>query len=342
MQDTPKGPERAVSPADDPDTRRRVTAALEASRIGVFEFEPQTNKAFWDDRVRELWGIPAGEEITYETVIAQVHQDDHALHDGSTEMALDPAGPGEMDMEYRVIPRNGDPMRWVHARATCTFEGQVPVRLLGTVEDVTERHMFENRNKVLMNELQHRVKNTLATVISIIKLSADGTQNMDEYVESLEARLLSMSRAHSVLTRNDWSAVDIRDILNKEFDAFVGPDSEALRYSGPGLLIPAQHVQTMSMAIHELLTNAMKHGGLSVGEGHVEIETRHDDETASFIWRECCTSEFAVNSKPSGGFGSFLLGQVLSAALGAKVAHEITPQGALFKLDFPLASETAA
>lgn len=342
MHDTSDGADRGDAHADDPDTRRRVTAALEASRIGVFEFEPQTNKAFWDDRVCQLWGIPDGEDITYETVIAQVHPDDHALHDGETEKALDPNGSGEMDMEYRVIPRNGDPMRWVRARATCTFDGQVPVRLLGTVEDITERHMFEQRNKVLMNELQHRVKNTLATVISIIKLSADGPKSMDEYIDALEARLLSMSRAHSVLTQSDWSAVDIRDLLRKEFDAFVGPDSQALKYSGPGLLIPAQHVQIISMAVHELLTNAMKHGGLSAGEGHVEIKTRHDGEMASFIWQERCTSTFAPNSKPSGGFGSFLLGQILSAALGAEVAHEITSQGALFRLEFPLASEIAA
>ncbi len=339
MADASDGHQSNETKAEDSDTRRRVTAALEASRIGVFEFEPQTNKAFWDDRVRQLWGIPEGEDITYETVIAQVHPDDHALHDGETAKALDPNGPGTMDMEYRVIPRDGAPMRWVHARARCTFDGQIPVRLLGTVEDVTERHVFEQRNQLLLHELQHRVKNTLATVISIAKLSADGTKTLDEYIDALEDRLLSMSRAHSVLSRSDWSAVDIRDLLKKEFDAFVGPDSDALRFSGPGLLIPAQHVQTMSMAVHELLTNAMKHGGLSVGGGHVEVETRHEDGTAAFIWRERCAPQFTANSKPSGGFGSFLLSQILSASLGATVAHEITPQGALFELKFPLAYE---
>lgn len=313
---------------------RRLDAALQASKIGVFEFEPQNNRAFWDDRVRTLWGIPEGDDITYETVIGQVHPDDHALHDEGTERALDPKGSGEMDMEYRVFPADGKPMRWIRAQATCTFEDGLPIRLLGTVQDVTVRREFEERNKLLLNELRHRVKNTLANVISIVKLSQNDSQSLDEYVDALEKRLLSLAETHSILSGNNWDSIKFETILEKEFQAFTHKKTKAYSLKGDPLIISPHHVQIITMAIHELITNAIKYGALSVPEGTVHIHTIQENDTYHITWKEKNGPQFPSNDAPSSGFGSLLLTRVLKGELKANISFEIEPDGLFFSLQF--------
>jgi len=314
----------------------RLSAALEASKIGVFEFEPISNTAYWDRRVGRLWGIPDDEEIVYETVISRIHPHDVAKHNRATEKALDPEGSGIMDLEYRVLPRNGDPMRWIRAVATCSFDGKSPVRLLGTVSDVTEKRELEERNKLLINELQHRVKNTLATVLSVIKLSKTRDLDINEYIASLEDRLLSMSNTHNVLSRNDWKSVDIKSIVEKEFDAFVDSKEEVYVLDGPSLFIPPRFVQIISMAIHELVTNASKHGALTVPGRQVIMETSLHEHIARFKWIEKSNLDQHLHGQPNGGFGSFLLSRVVGAEVNGTVLYEMTSEGLFFTLEFPI------
>lgn len=314
----------------------RLSLALEASKVGVFEFDPQTNKALWDRRVGKLWGIPDDEEITYDTVISCLHPDDIAYHNDKTLEALNPAGSGILDIEYRVIPRNGEPMRWIRAVALCSFESGKPILLLGTVRDVTEKRELEERNKLLINELQHRVKNTLATVLSVIKLSKTHDLNIEQYIQSLEDRLLSMSNTHNVLSRNDWKSVDIKSIVAKEFDAFVHSQENVYTLIGPSLFIPPRHVQIISMAIHELVTNASKHGALSVPGRKIMMETSLNNGIARFTWAEKKPLDPSAFQQPSGGFGSFLLSKVVGAEVHGSAVYKMTSKGLFFTLEFPL------
>lgn len=322
------------SAASEETEARRLNAALEASKIGVFEFEPQNNRAFWDERVRKLWGIPEGEDITYETVIGQVHPDDHDLHNEGTEKALDPKGSGQLDIEYRVFPADGKPMRWIRAQATCTFEGDTPIRLLGTVQDVTVRREFQERNELLLNELRHRVKNTLANVISIVKLSQNDSKTLDDYVIALENRLISLADTHSILSINKWLPINFETILEKEFKAFVRSNTDAYTLTGDPLIISPERVQIMTMAVHELVTNAIKYGALSVPKGSVHIHILQEKDMCHITWEEKNGPKFSHNTDPSGGFGSFLLTRVIAGELKAKTSLEIKPEGLVFSLKF--------
>ncbi len=324
------------SAASEETEARRLNAALEASKIGVFEFEPQNNRAFWDERVRELWGIAEGKEITYEIVIGQVHPEDHELHDKGTEQALDPKGSRDMDMEYRVFPADGKPMRWIRAQATCTFDGDTPVRLLGTVQDVTERREFQERNELLLNELRHRVKNTLANVISIVKLSQNDSKTLDEYVVALENRLISLADTHSILSINKWLPISFETILEKEFQAFVGSNTDAYTLTGDPLIISPERVQIMTMVVHELVTNAIKYGALSVPKGSVHIHILQEKDMCHITWEEKNGPKLSRNADPSGGFGSFLLTRVIAGELKANTSLEIKPEGLVYSLKFPL------
>jgi len=318
---------------------RRTAIALHAARIGVFEFEPQTARAYWDDRIRELWGVPQGEDITYDTVIAQVHQDDRDAHNAMTQDALDPKGTGHFDLEYRVLPRDGKPMRWIHAIAACYFEDGEAVRMVGTVQDVTERRLSEERSKMLLYELEHRVKNTLATAISVVKLSRRGQEDTQAYAKAIESRLISMAGSHEILRRNDWQPVDLKDIITREARSFVGDVSRRIDISGFAVTLPARHVLTMSMAFHELFTNAAKYGALSTDTGKITMTTQIAESRASFLWTETQAAFDPAGSPDRKGFGSLLLTQVVPAELRAEVSYDITPHGAVFRMDFPIDQE---
>jgi len=167
-------------------------------------------------------------------------------------------------------------------------------------------------------------------------LSRMTTNDFDAYMKAVQDRLLAMAASHQVLRRNNWQAVTLSDIVLRESRSFLGPDSARLTISGPPLLIPAELVLTMSLAIHELLTNASKHGSLRVSYGSISLQTVIDDGRAKIIWTE---KGMPVERHPddgSTGFGTFLLTKVLATEFKAEVEQDLRPDGAVFIMDFPL------
>ncbi len=127
------------------ESEARLATAVKAGRLGVHEFHPKTGKIFWDDTVREIWGVPADETVTYETFAGGIHPEDLAPTQAAVDAALDPTGPGRYQAVYRVTNRRSGAVRWVRADGDVTFEDGVPVRLVGTAKDITERVGIETR-----------------------------------------------------------------------------------------------------------------------------------------------------------------------------------------------------
>ena len=122
----------------------RMRLAVEATGIGIFDFMPRTSSLTWDARVRELFGVGADEEVTYEgTFLAGLHLEDREAADAAVRAALDPAGPGAFEIEYRTVSARDGTVRWLAARGRCTFDGPDPVRFVGSVRDITSRRDAE-------------------------------------------------------------------------------------------------------------------------------------------------------------------------------------------------------
>src|SRR5690242_1434277 len=121
----------------------RLEAAKRASRLGVYDFDLRTGQLEWDDRMRELWGLPADETVTYDTFLDGLHPDDRAPTQAAIDRAFDPGGNGEFAAEYRVINRRDGMERWIAATGRVYFEGRQPIRLIGTAADVTARRKAE-------------------------------------------------------------------------------------------------------------------------------------------------------------------------------------------------------
>jgi PAS domain S-box-containing protein len=149
-------------------------------------------------------------------------------------------------------------------------QGRV-LRWFGTNTDISEQKRVEERLQLLLNELNHRVKNTLSTVSAIASLSLRELPR--ENIATFHDRLVALSRAHDLLTQRNWEATDLREIVRQSLAPLCAmwPD-DRLAIEGPAVLIPADRAASWSMALHELCTNALKHGAFKTEAGHVSIE----------------------------------------------------------------------
>ena len=202
--------------------------------------------------------------------------------------------------------------------------------------DITDRRNAEAQRDLLVSELEHRIKNTLATVLSI----ADQTfrnSGLDPAIQkAFAARLVSLSNVHSVLTQRSWDSADLQEVIA----AAVGPhrtaEAERFEIQGPILRLGPRTAVALSMAVHELCTNAIKYGALSTETGRVNIAWSVDEGRLRWAWREQGGPE--VTAPAQTGFGSRLIERSLAAQLSADVRLNYAPAGLVCTIDAPLAA----
>ncbi|MBZ7927261.1 PAS domain S-box protein (plasmid) [Ensifer adhaerens] len=203
--------------------------------------------------------------------------------------------------------------------------------------DITERRQEERRRQLLINELNHRVKNTLATVQSLASQTFRGERASQSF-KRFETRVVALARAHDLLTKESWEGADIRDILDRSFQAVCPEPGIRLRASGPLCRLKPKLALSLSMAFHELGTNAVKHGALSGDSGKVAVDWRitgsGEIRRLHLTWRELDGPD--VTAPVQRGFGSRLLEQALARELDAQVALLFPRSGLVFTLDAPL------
>ncbi|WP_165820225.1 PAS domain S-box protein [Microvirga sp. KLBC 81] len=211
------------------------------------------------------------------------------------------------------------------------------------VEDVTERKRAEERQKLLIDELNHRVKNTLATVQSLAWQSLRQGLPPEVARERFEARLLALSRAHNLLNESGWEAASLRKILKVELEPY-GIESQRYVLAGPDVDLPPRVAVALGMAVHELATNAVKHGALSVPDGHVLVEWSaevQDGGTALGItWREA--SGPRVELPTSTGFGTRMLKQIIQRELVGSLDMQYPAEGLICQISILVGETTGA
>jgi len=182
--------------------------------------------------------------------------------------------------------------------------------------DITQQKQHERRQQLLINELNHRVKNTLATVQSIAGQTFRDT-TATPAVKWFEGRLIAISRSHDVLTRENWEGADLMDIATVALAPAISGIEDRVRLHGPKARLTPRAALSLSLALHELCTNALKYGALSSRKGQVRLEWSLTDSDLHITWAE--TGGPPVSPPERKGFGSRLLEQALSYELGADV-----------------------
>jgi two-component sensor histidine kinase len=196
------------------------------------------------------------------------------------------------------------------------------------VRDVTERKELEGQQRLLLREMNHRLKNTLATVLSISNQTVAGSSSLAEYSSAFTGRVQAFARAHELLIQNDWDSVLLEDVVSQTLSPYLGGGSRRVVLSGPRVLIPHGPAVALNMVFHELGTNAAKYGVLSSPAGQLiitwSIERSGAEQFVNFRWEESGGPPVAPPTRR--GFGSRLVKRTL-ASLGGSAEMNFSASG---------------
>lgn len=319
------------------EARDALAMATQASSLGWATWDFATGAATLDACGREILGF-GDSEITIADWMGHVHSEDRARLDAEIRDCIRDSRPFEL--EYRVIHPD-DSLHHVHGTGIIQIDAEgEPILGTGFVRDVTERKRSEQHQNMLMAELDHRVKNILAVVQSIARQSlARGQAVGPEAADRLVARISALAQSHSLLARSRWEGACFEVLVENAVAPYCGDDESRILVSGPGLRVTPRAAQTLTLALHELVTNAAKHGALSRPEGRVVAEWHLSGNGHGrrliFVWQE--RGGPVVDSAPSQkGFGSLLIERMLASDLGGDVTLDYARTGLRALIDLPL------
>lgn len=236
---------------------------------------------------------------------------------------------------------------WTIVATAPTYDAHGKVNgAVSTISDIDGRKRSEQalrekerHTQLLLAELQHRVRNTLAMVRSIAQRTAENSQSADEMLAHFQGRLDAFSRVQAALTRNADGKVDLQSLIDDELLAHATREGKQIKITGPQVMIEARTAERMSLAIHELVTNAVKHGALSAPDGRIRVEWQitesPDGERLSFGWTESGVKVERREDQRE-GFGMELLLRSLPYDLQATTQLKLDGEGLRFELDMPL------
>jgi PAS domain S-box-containing protein len=315
----------------------RLQLAFDATHLGWWQYDPRRATALVDARFKEIFGMTA-DEIPIEDISQCVHPDDRERFQVNCEAAIDPTSPKPyIHHEYRVRRRDGT-VRWVEGNALAYFEGAAPQRRLanfgGTVQDITERKEREEKEHLLMREINHRAKNTLSVVHAIARQTA--TTSPGEFVERFSGRVQALSANQDLLVRNEWNGVEIAELVRAQLAHFAKLIGSRITVQGPKLRLNPASAQAIGLALHELATNAGKYGSLSTDTGRVDISWETGDGTFTMSWTERDGPPVSVPERR--GFGTIVMEATAERSVDGKVQLDYAPTGLIWRLTCPTAN----
>ena len=239
---------------------------------------------------------------------------------------LDVSSP--MRSEFRVCRPNGE-VRWCFGTAAATVdENNRLVRISGVATDITERKLAEERQSILAREVDHRARNVLAVVQSILRLTK--TQNVDAYVAAVEGRIKALSACAYPHSESRWEGADLARLVTEELEPYrIG---DAVSMSGPATMLDPRRAQTLALAVHELATNAAKYGALELPSGKVKFTWRDDENGLTIEWLE--SGGPTVRAPDTQGYGTRVIRASLEQ-LGGRAVFDWRPSGLCCMLSLP-------
>jgi len=311
-------------------SRERLDLAVGAHAVGIFDWHVPSGAATWSGEMEEIFGLARGTfEGHTDHFRRRVVPEDLARIEAETAESL-ADGRDVANYAFRIV-RDDGAIRWIEgaARHILGPDGAL-VRVVGTNIDVTERKTAEEHQRLLVNELNHRVKNTLA-IVQAIAWQSFRSGGMDRPArDAFEGRLAALAAAHDVLTRQNWESASIGQMVAGAV-APHDPGEGRLTVEGPAVRLDPKTAVAVAMAMHELATNAVKHGALSAASGRVDVRWTVAEGRLHLSWRE--TGGPPVVAPAQRGFGARLLEQGLAEELQGTVRLEFRPEGVVCEVE---------
>jgi two-component sensor histidine kinase/DNA-binding response OmpR family regulator len=307
----------------------RRSIALSAGDMGSWEIDLAAGRVEWDAGEYRIFGVDPGSfEPTVERIEALFHPDDRnrcSLDTLSRENA------SRLQLEFRVVRPNGE-VRWCFAAAAITRDaGGRAMRLNGVTIDITERKRAEERQLLLAREVDHRARNMLAVVLSVLRLTK--AKSTPEFVATVEGRIHALAATHNLLSATRWQGANLRQIVDEELAPYHTDHRDRIETGGPpAMLLPAT-AQAVALALHELATNAVKYGSLSTNTGHLRLVWSIDDEALVIEWTE--TGGPQASEPRTMGFGLSIVRSSIEAQFRGGVLYEWRQEGLHCRLSIP-------
>ena len=265
-----------------------------------------------------------------------IHPDDRARILAAIEASI--AGQTDYDIEYRITTPQGA-IRWIQSRGQASYRPDgTPLAIAGISLDITDRKQVEEHRDLLAKELSHRVKNTLATIQSIVRQTLRRSTSLQEAEVALDARIQSLAAAHDVLTRDSWEGATLTEVVTVALRPFMDDQERRFEIVGPALRLGSRVALALAMALHELATNAVKYGALSNETGHVLLNWTMVDgvppHRLRLRWQE--TGGPPVHPPTRTGFGSRMIERALATEIGGTAQIDYRPDGVVFTAEAPL------
>ena len=335
LRDRSQAGARAEAALVHAETRRAL--ALEAAALASWVWDPRTGVVECDTLLPELFNMPPATRMRARDIVVSIDRRDIGKTRRIFQEALE--GSDDYSGEYRI--RGFDPPRWLAARGRVVerdADGR-PTLVFGVNYDITERRSAEERQRLLLREINHRVKNTLATVQALATQTVRHAREPREFLDAFSQRLRALGLAHGLLSEYEWRGIGIRDLARLELSPFDDDDAPRIAITGPDALLTPDQTLGLALILHELASNALKYGALSVPGGRVAVSwTVSGDKRLELQWTE--TAGPKVIPPTHHGFGSILIRRSLAKVISSEVTHEFPTEGVRAHISMPL-GETA-
>ncbi|WP_309643579.1 HWE histidine kinase domain-containing protein [Phenylobacterium sp.] len=309
--------------------RDRLELALQSARLGEYEWDLVRDIFCVSARMAAVTGLPVGDwpagggELLY----SGLHPEDRESTRRTMEESM--RATGRFETEYRRIRDDDGRTVWMRSSGLLVRDADGrAIKVCGVVQDVSDRHLEEERRRTLMSELDHRVKNVLATVQALAFQTAKRTTSLDSFLATFAGRLKAMGSANELLTAARWRGAAIGHLAAAELGGLAPHQT---RWDGPELFLTPRAANALSLALHELATNAVKFGALSTETGRVDLRwSRIADGGFELFWTE--SGGPSVTPPIRKGFGSTLLAQVTGRELNGETEVEYRRGGVRVRL----------
>ena len=316
-------------PLWEPDNLRR---ALQAAGVSLWSWNVDTDEFTMDEQGFRHWGLQQSEEVTFEDLSAHIHPAD--LDRVRAAFTATRAIVGAYEIDFRVMI--GEVIRWISARGLGNDSGLHKRLMFGVFLDVTGRKQAEEGHELLAGEMSHRVKNLLAIASGLTRISARSTTTAVEMAQVLTDRLTALGRAHDLvrpLPGHQGTATLLGDLLTILLAPYedMGAFSGRIRVAVPRMGIAEGPATGLALIVHELATNSVKYGALSVDSGTLDVSGSNDGEVVTISWTE---RGGPVVEPPNGasGYGSELVRRSLSSHLGGTITYDWSSEGVVVTL----------
>lgn len=306
-------------------SEERLRLAMAAGRIGVWDWDLASARVSWSENLCERMHMaPDKFEGTLEAFQRLVHPDDRILVAEALDQAL--AGKAEYKAEFRMRSPDGVE-RWTDTHATVIRDsaGQ-PARMIGVDVDITASKAAESHQKFLASELNHRIKNLLATIQSTMNLTLRSSPTKEAFAEAFSARLQALKRGNDMLVRSGWHLVRLSELVHGALASFGG--THQINVRDPELKLAPESALALNMIFHELATNAAKYGALSVPDGKVQIDCQASaDEAGVAVCRWTESGGPPVRPPDRKGFGTQVIERSARSSLRGSASLDYRPEG---------------